>query len=46
MIYQLCKKVIKSGDYVKDAMLVKLDVYLKTKRITEEQYAELVAMME
>lgn len=45
MIYKLCKKVIVSGNYDKEDMQKKLDVYLLCNRITQEQYEELVAMM-
>ena len=46
MIYKLCKKVIVSGNYDKEDMQKKLDVYLLCNRITQEQYEELVSMME
>lgn len=42
MIYKLCKKVITSGNYNKEDMQKKLDVYLLCNRITQEQYEELV----
>ena len=42
MIYSLCKKVIASGNYNKEDMQKKLDVYLLCNRITQEQYEELV----
>lgn len=45
MIYKLCKKVILSGNYEKEAMQKKLDVYLLCNRITQEQYEELVSLM-
>ena len=45
MIYKLCKKVIISGNYEKEDMQKKLDVYLLCDRITQEQYEELVNMI-
>ena len=46
MIYKLCKKVIASGNYDKEDMQKKLDVYLLCNRITQEQYEELVSFMD
>ena len=46
MIYVLCTKVIASGNYDKEDMQKKLDVYLLCNRITQEQYEELVDMVE
>ena len=40
------KKLISRGAYDKEDMLNKLDVFLMANRITEEQYQELVGMME
>ena len=45
MTYTLCKKMIQSGNYVKEDMLAKLDVFLLNNRINETQYNELVALM-
>ncbi len=45
MTYTRLKKLIENGVYVKDEMLNKLDVFLMNNRITEEQYNELVNMM-
>lgn len=45
MIYKLCKREIESGNYDKEDMLKKLDVYLLKNRITSEQYEELVDLM-
>jgi len=39
-------KLITKGAYEKEDMLNKLDVFLMANRITEEQYQELVGMME
>lgn len=47
MTYTLCKKVIQNGTYgEKDGMLNKLDVFLLADRISQEQYTELVGMLE
>lgn len=44
--YTLCKKVIENGTYgTKEEMLVKLDVFLLNNRITQEQYNELVNLL-
>lgn len=45
MIYKLCKKVITSRNYDKEDMQKKLDVYLLCNRITQEQYEELISML-
>ena len=44
--YNLCKKLIERGVYVKEDMQRKLDAYLAADRITAEQYTELCEMME
>ena len=46
MTYSRIKKLIENGVYVKEDMMNKLDVFLMANRITEEQYQELVGMME
>lgn len=46
MPYKLCKKMITNGNYTKDDMLNKLYVFFTTNRLTEEQYRELVALMD
>ena len=46
MTYKLIKKVIENGNYDKADIQSKLDVFLTFNRITQEQYAELMAMME
>lgn len=44
--YQLCKLVIENGAYgTKEEMLAKLDVFLLNNRITEEEYNELVSLL-
>lgn len=45
MTYNLCKRLIQIGNYQKDDMLNKLDVFLLNNRITQEQYNELVELM-
>ncbi len=44
--YGLIKKLIAIGNYDKADMLDKLDVFLLAGRITDEQYKELVALIE
>lgn len=46
MIYNLLKKLILRGDYNKEELLNKMDTYLLFGRITQEQYNELVGLME
>ena len=46
MTYARLKKLIERGAYKKEDTLNKLDVFLMANRITEEQYQELVGMME
>lgn len=44
--YTNCKKVISNGNYgTKEEMMVKLDVFLLNNRISDEQYNELVGML-
>jgi hypothetical protein len=45
MTYTLCKKLITSGNYEKDDMLNKLDVFLLNDRINDAQYNELVTLI-
>ena len=45
MTYGLIKKVIAKGNYDKDELMDKLDVFLLAGRITDEQYEELAEMM-
>ena len=45
IIYNSCKRTILRGNYPED-MLVRLDVFLKAELINQEQYDELVALME
>lgn len=46
MTYGYCKKIIASGKYDKNEMKDKLDIFLLANRITDEQYKELMQMME
>lgn len=46
MIYKLLKTKIEKGNYDKEDLLKKMDVYLLRNRITAEQYEELVQKME
>ena len=43
--YNSCKKLIESGNYIKEDMLQKLDLFLLKNRITMENYTELVELM-
>lgn len=46
MTYIFCKKIIESGKYgSKEEMLLKLDVFLLNNRITQNEYNELVALL-
>lgn len=44
MIYRLIKRVIKNG-YDKFELMTKIENYRKADRITEEEYNELVDML-
>ena len=46
MTFGYCKKIIAGGRYDKADMLDKLDIFLLAGRITDEEYKELVGMME
>lgn len=46
MTYIYCKKVIQNGTYgTKEDMMIKLDVFLLNNRITQDQYNELVGLL-
>jgi len=45
MTYKVAKMMITNGNYEYNDMLKKLDVFLLGNRITEEQYSELVGLM-
>jgi len=44
--YTVCKRLIQNGNYEKEDMLIKLDIFLLNDRITEVQYNELVGLMQ
>lgn len=44
--YRNCKKLIEAGRYEYSDMMNKLDVFLLADRITQEQYEELVKLMD
>lgn len=46
MTYGYCKKIIAGGNYEKEDMLDKLDVFLLAGRISNEEYKELISMMD
>lgn len=43
--YDYAKKLIQSGNYEKENMLKKLDIFLLGQRITNEQYLELIKII-
>ena len=43
--YESTKIIIQSGNFEKENMMKKLDIFLNFDRITLEQYQELVEMM-
>ena len=45
MTYNYCKKIIAGGKYDKEEMMDKLDVFLLAGRISDEQYKELVNLL-
>jgi len=45
MTYTYCKKLIEINRYEKEDMLNKLDVFLLNNRITEDEYNELISMI-
>lgn len=47
MTFVFCEKVINNGRYgTKEEMMIKLDVFLLNNRLTQEQYDELVVLLE
>jgi len=44
MTYLAMKKIIEAGNFDKDDIMAKLDIFLAGDRITKEQYKELVAL--
>ena len=45
MIYALLKRMITKGNYEKEDMQNKLDIFFAVNRITEEQYLELTELI-
>lgn len=45
MIYKYLKKLIQSGDFDKEVTQNKLDIFLASNRLTNEQYKELLEMI-
>ena len=45
MIYTLLKRMITTGNYEKEDMQNKLDIFFAVNRITEEQYLELTELI-
>ncbi len=46
MTYKVCKRLIQNGNYEKEDMMTKLDIFLLNDRITEVQYSELVSLIQ
>ncbi|WP_291650058.1 hypothetical protein [Clostridium sp.] len=47
MTYKLCLKIINKGTYgTKEEMKEKLDVFLLNNRINEEEYNELIKLLD
>ena len=44
--YESTKIIIQSGNYEKESLLKKIDIFLNFNRITLEQYTELVTLIE
>nr|WP_317357863.1 hypothetical protein [uncultured Tyzzerella sp.] len=44
--YESTKILIQSGNYKKESILKNLDLFLNFKRITVEEYTELVTLIE
>lgn len=46
LTYIYCKKVIENGTYgTKEDMQIKLDIFLLNNRISQDQYTELVELL-
>lgn len=45
MTYRVAKMVIQNGNYEYEDMMKKLDIFLLGGRITQDQYTELVGLM-
>ncbi|MCM3487905.1 hypothetical protein M3689_01145 [Alkalihalophilus marmarensis] len=47
MTFILCKRVIENGTYEsKEDMMIKLDVFLLNSRISQDEYKQLVGMLD
>lgn len=46
MTFERLKKIIENGKYNKEDLLNKMDIFLLCNRITNENYQELLKMME
>ena len=46
MTFERLKKIIENGKYNKEYLLNKMDIFLLCNRITNENYQELLKMME
>lgn len=46
MTFERLKKLIENGKYNKEDLLNKMDIFLLCNRITNENYQELLKMME
>lgn len=46
LTYTVCKRLIENGNYEKEDMMTKLDIFLLNDRITEVQYSELVSLIQ
>lgn len=46
MTYTYCKSIIDRGNYDAQEMKDKLDVFLLNNRITDEQYGELIKLID
>lgn len=46
MTYTYCKTIINKGNYDKEELINKLDVFLLANRITEQEYKELIQLIE
>jgi len=45
MTYHAMKKIIEAGNYDKEDVMEKLDIFYAANRITKSQYQELVALV-
>lgn len=45
MTYTFLKKIISNGNYNKEDLLNKIDVFFMANRITQTQYEELVSLV-